>query len=198
MSPCGIYCQGMDLASSVNGRLHMCLCLFWRAHCVIQETDVCVFSCLKVEELRKWLVVIGERCLHWWLHIVVSVQRLHKALLINFHDRNSSQIIHIHCVMVQHTCVYECLCVCVRSFCLGALIWSSVITNVLSRVGGLLNRGCVCVCVSCVLCVCVCVSECPSTYLHVWLYLWVSVCSCWFLGSQMPRQENQGRAQARP
>ena len=48
MSPCSIYCQGMDLAFSVNGRLHMCLCLFWRAHCVIQETDVCVFSCFKV------------------------------------------------------------------------------------------------------------------------------------------------------
>ena len=44
MSPCSIYCQGMDLAFSVNGRLHMCLCLFWRAHCVIQETDVCVFQ----------------------------------------------------------------------------------------------------------------------------------------------------------
>ena len=41
------------------------------------------------------------------------------------------------------------------------------------------------------------VSKCLSNYPHVWLYLSVSVCIWWFLVSQMPRHDNQGRAQAR-
>ena len=79
-----------------------CACVFFDERIALFRQHMFVFSVvLKWEKVSTLMAACFCQC----------AEAI--GCFINFHDRNSAQIIRIHYVIVQYTCVYVCVRVCV-------------------------------------------------------------------------------------